>query len=336
MRLAANSPDRLVLDEGVLLQTVVGGMFVLLGLVVLVATLVDGGPARASDFIIAGLGVVLGAAAIVFFPHRRAEFDRAAGVVHLTTWIGARTRTREIALTDIVAVMLEHAMAGTPGPTVYLPALVLRSGERVPLMVSATGFLDTERRITAQVQQWLALPPATALPPRPVSAAHRRASILATRAGRAGLRVMTVAAALVALLGVDTLLHQRHVLGAYQPVEAIVISAAVDTFPEHPTDPWGRPVIRYRYTMNGSVFESSRFAPLPIRRPAAWADSVARRFVPQSEVTAYADPRHPQLSYLVPYSTYSAVDLVAVAMLIAFLGVWELRHGPGRRLVPPA
>jgi hypothetical protein len=149
------TPDRFAFVERRTLAIVVGVLFYACGAVLLWYAGMEGG--RESDLGFGGFGALLGLVVLAVWPRRVAIFDRPAGTAQLATLVGWWIAgVRVIPLDDIVDVVTQHATPRASGQ-VLLPALVLRSGERVPLVSDHGERLRIRADAAHALREWLGL-----------------------------------------------------------------------------------------------------------------------------------------------------------------------------------
>ena len=326
--------DRLTITEQRTLAAVVGGALLIAGLIVLGSVAVQGG--HASDVVIGATGTVIGAFVSGWWPRRRTILDRGADSARVETILGRRvTRIRVFPLHDVAAVIVERS-AFRANRFVFRPELVLRSGARIALAMNATGFEGLEADVARQVREWLGVSDEAPAPPavggRP--AAPPRAPMGPVR--RWTLRLFTAAALLagvtLALIGIRMQREQSAELRTWRPTRALVVFDSLNVWHDRRGQDRVRPVVRYRFAMNGRTYASERVWPIGRRGSRAWGDSLLRANRVGDSVTAYVNPADPRRAYLdrTPTSAPTEVIEFGTALAVAgLLGLWGTRRALG-------
>jgi hypothetical protein len=105
-------------------------------------------------------------------------------------------------------------------------------------------------------------------------------------------------------------------------VEAVVLAASVEPYSTGSgtsrENQW-RPLVRYRYAVDGSSYESDRVTPLGKGGSRGWANELVARFAVGEPATAYVDPGDPERAFLVPVRSWKDRAGVAVGVTIALV-----------------
>lgn len=166
MKITANSPDLLIIEEIPWFIAIMLGLFTLLsaavGLLVMPQTLVGG-----LVFLLVGGGMGLGAIG-VFVERLQLILDAGAGRVTLRSRTILRHRETVFDLSDLIRATGESTLSGGDTSTdpsrvrrlVYRPSLVLRDGSGVaPLLHPITEVYDSSRSsadVVRAINHWLA------------------------------------------------------------------------------------------------------------------------------------------------------------------------------------
>jgi hypothetical protein len=133
--------------------------------------------------------------------------------------------------------------------------------------------------------------------------------------------------------GAYSILDQHARLGRCRPVEATVIESRVDTQRmQHGAT--HKPVVRFKYGVDGALHQSDRATPGDESGRAAWAHQIVRQFPMGAKVTAYYDPRDPAYAFVVkrydalPYTTYLFGPLMLLGGIAIIREAWKSRRGP--------
>ena len=115
MKVVLQTPNQLVVHEGVLKTVVVGTIFIAVGggLITLRLTTPSGWSGNAGPwliYLVGGVCVVVGLAALMLSADRRFVFDRSAGTVQITVQRLAHRTTDQYALGDLKDVALERSL----------------------------------------------------------------------------------------------------------------------------------------------------------------------------------------------------------------------------------
>jgi hypothetical protein len=173
-----------------------------------------------------------------------------------------------------------------------------------------------------------------ALPTRPASPPPFWGAI-----NHAPLGILAVLCAVFAAVGVGTVTTELVRLVTWRPVTATVLSTDVrlERGAKHPTF---RPVVVYRYDVDGRDYQADRVTPVAYAGSRGWAEAAVRPYEPGQTVTAYVNPANPGSAYLLHGFDFRLFPILAVPLcLLAFVG--GLAHAtrahapaPGLRPVP--
>ena len=150
------------------------------------------------------------------------------------------------------------------------------------------------------------------------------------------LRLLTAAALLagvtLALIGIRMQREQSAELRTWRPTRALVVFDSLNAWHDRRGQDRVRPVVRYRFAMNGRTYASERVWPIVRRGSRAWGDSLLRANRVGDSVTAYVNPADPRRAYLdrTPTSAPTEVIEFGTALAVAgLLGLWGTRRALG-------
>jgi len=162
------------------------------------------------------------------------------------------------------------------------------------------------------------------------------------------LKVLILLLAMVPLtfagVGVFLARLQHHKIRTYQPVQATVLASRVKVRTSHSRNGTSRsykPIIEFRYEVNGRSYTCDQVTPLDNSGSRKWAYGLVRRFRPGQAVQAYYDPRFPADAFLIkrysffPYFflLFSVPGVALLVVIAGTLGVW--RRAPAEPLASP-
>ncbi len=99
------------------------------------------------------------------------------------------------------------------------------------------------------------------------------------------------------LLGLGLSIQQRRIIETYRPVQATVLLRRVETVSGRNNDTY-KPLVRYRYRVNGHTYTSQRYNALNDSASYSWAQTCIHRYHVGQHCTAWYDPENPNLAVL--------------------------------------
>jgi Protein of unknown function (DUF3592) len=337
MRIVHLTGETLVLREAPDGLRVCGGMLAVGGLAPIIELLrrsTDAGVVRGTeDGFVLAVSVIAFAAGIALAALVRTTtcmVDRKPGTLHVVhrNLLGADGWGCQ--LSSLIDVMLEPKF-GTDGHTLYRITLVSSSGRRIPLTAYSSAGVAAQMPSVTALRQFL---PPTARR-RATRATSLPASLDRAQWSRVARFLYLAAAALVVLLAGGGLMAWSAALdaGSYKPVSVTVLTTRVETRISSAGSVLRRPIVVYRYIVDGHVYTSER-----VTREDGWdsgqsAFDVVNRFVPGERYTAYYDPANANVAFLsrphdvarYPFALIPLVGLVAVGRAIR---TWAKRAPP--------
>jgi Protein of unknown function (DUF3592) len=135
----------------------------------------------------------------------------------------------------------------------------------------------------------------------------------------APLGIVTLLCAVFVGVGVGALATDAVRLLTWRPVAATVL--ATDIRLEHDSrHPTYRPVVVYRYDVDGRDYQADRVTPVTYASSYGWAETVIRRYAPGQTVTAYVDPTNPGAAYLTHVFDMRLLSVIGIPFcLLAFV-----------------
>ena len=113
-------------------------------------------------------------------------------------------------------------------------------------------------------------------------------------------------------------------ISTWQPVRATVLASDIQAVRGNKGTSY-KPVVSYRYAVGARQFVGTGVLPVTISSSYGWAQSLQRRFVPGTSVTAYYDPQKPWQAFLVHDVSFLPLLFVAFPLLMAGLMTWMVR-----------
>lgn len=78
-----------------------------------------------------------------------------------------------------------------------------------------------------------------------------------------------------------------------------------------------RPVVRFRFTLDGKTHESDRVTPLDFSGTSSWADEMVARFPVGSTPKAWVNPSSPDKAYLVKETSSKNLAVLGIGVVVA-------------------
>ncbi len=127
-------------------------------------------------------------------------------------------------------------------------------------------------------------------------------------------------------MGVGTYMarSQHHKITTYHPVQAAVLSTRVEVHTsrdsEGRTSRSYKPVIEYRYEVNGQSYTSDEVTPLDESAGSKWAHEIINRYKAGQTYEAYYNPDHPSEAFLVRQYSFFPYMFILFPMLFLATG----------------
>ncbi len=99
------------------------------------------------------------------------------------------------------------------------------------------------------------------------------------------------------LVGLGLSIHQRRIIETYRPVQARVLLRRVETVSGRNNDTY-KPLVRYRYRVNGHTYTSQRYNALNDSASYSWAQTCIHRYHVGQRCAAWYNPENPNLAVL--------------------------------------
>ena len=338
MKVVLQTPNQLVVHEGVLKTVVLGTIFLAAGGGIITLRLLDptGWSGNAGPwliYLVGGVFVAVGLAALVMSADRRFVFDRSAGTVRVTVRRLAHRTTDEYQLGDLKDVALERSLGGSRQASPFFRiAFLTKAGGRVPWTPYSTGDEGALAACASAVRAFCGW--STAAPgagpvagASPLAAAPVAGKVsghpVATNWGCVGAFLSIFVAAGLGLFGSEV-----YRVETWQPVSARILKTDIKAVRGDKGTSYA-PVVRYLYTVSGAQYESTQVLPLAMSAGYGWATRLRDRFRPGQVVTAYVNPKKPTSAFLV--REVSLLPLLFVAIPLAMVGLLAWAAGMQRR-----
>ena len=270
---------------------------------------------------VAALVLGAGSIAMILLPQRvTAVFDRSSRTLRISRRSIRGSTLDEVDFRRISSVIAEGSRSSVTAPATWRVCIVLQDGTRVPL----TSYYDsstTHMQAAAAANEFLGLPPVT--PESPVAQGDAAAPRIVTKRPPSifVLSVITIFAIVFAGFGVRLLLVEWHRLTVSLPTRAYVLSTDVQTVRSSGRNSSisYRPVVLYRFRVDGRDYTAQSVTPLNESRGGHWAFDLVSRYRAGDSVTAWYDPARPQTAFL--RHEWSLMPLVFIAFPLLFIGV---------------
>lgn len=329
MKVVLQTPNQLVVHEGVL-KTVVLGTILLAaggGIITLRLSNPTGWSGNAGPwliYLVGGVFALVGIACLVLSADRRFVFDRSAGTVRVTVQRLAHRTTDEYQLGDLKDVALERSVGGARQSSPFFRIVFLtKAGGRVPWTPYSTmdeGALAACASAVRTFCGWSGAEPGAGPGASPLAAAPITGNVsghpVATNWGCVGWFL-----AIFVAVGLGLFASEVYRVAMWQPVSARVLSTDIKAVRGDKGTSY-TPVVRYLYSVNGAQYESKQVLPLTISASYGWATRLRDRFRPGQVVTAYVNPNHPASAFLVRNVSLLPLVFVAIPLLIVGVLAW--------------
>ncbi|MBX6332889.1 MAG: DUF3592 domain-containing protein [Gemmatimonadaceae bacterium] len=320
MRVIEETSERLVIHDSPAQMRAMGAAFAALGIgvLVLVGTKGDHAPNVWVAYVVGTTFAAIGGAMLVAAADRYFLFERKPRLVRTTVRTLRRTQVTEYPFDRIRDIALERSTSTQRTNGVanvfYRIVFVLTDGTRVPWTSVSTGDGVEQARVVAAARAiggWARTADALPVDAPAADAATRAATAISTR----GLALVIAFLSIFILVGGWLMVLQLHRVRSWRPVPATVISTSVTTVRSRNQTTY-RPVVQYRYEVDGRAYESTRVTALTVSRGYAWAQGEIAKYRPGTTTTAYLDPTDPEEAFLDPAISLLPLIFVVLPLLI--------------------
>jgi len=324
MKILQRTPELLVLADSGADPRMVGVFCLVIGTVFI---FVGWSNAHALSFVVIGAIAALGGIALLLLPGRvTAAFDRTRRTLVITRRSLFRAPAQEEVDFSKIADVVAEPGGMQDRTATWRVTILLKDGARLPLTSIYTSSL-AHREAAAAAREFLGLPsppePVDALPVRAISAAAQRTSPVM-------LGCMTVFLMVFVAVGGRLVFVEWHRLNAARPMPATVLSTTVESIRGSKGGYTYRPVVTFRYEMNGHVYLGTHVTPISESRSGQWAYNLVARYPVGSTVTAWVDPLDPGDAYLLHEWSFLPLIFVAFPGLVLIF-VWGAAISERRR-----
>ncbi|HMN95837.1 MAG TPA: DUF3592 domain-containing protein [Phycisphaerales bacterium] len=144
-------------------------------------------------------------------------------------------------------------------------------------------------------------------------------------------------AAMFLIVGVTQLLRQQRLLRSAQPIDVVIVRSEVRSATSADTDrrvgrsnstTTHRPDIAFRYTIDGTEYESDLIRPSAIITSSASRDQAAAELVPfpvGATVQGFVDPADPSRAYLLAETSAGPIVFIVLGALLLPIGWFASR-----------
>ena len=332
MKVTARSSTALVIRDSSALTRTMGAFLVLFG-VLFVGIASQGAVSlwdHAAPAIMGVLLLLVGTLTMLLPSTQTFSFDKAQRLLVITREAAFRRPVREsVELKDIAAIDLERTGDSENG-ALFRVALVLADGARRPWTSYYQSGGTQLRAIVETVRHFLGLEAPTV-----TNTAVRLVAVLSASQRRSTAWMLAAGVALCLVffgIGARLLWLQEARLMSYTPVQVTIESARIDEITDEEGERSYRPVIAYRYTLDGERYAGHRVTPLNTSGGRAWAEQRLAAYRVGSVHTAWHDPALPHESFLARERAvlpYLFMMIPIFGLVVCGLGIQGLRRTAG-------
>jgi hypothetical protein len=317
MRIVHDTPELLIVAERADGMRICGGV-----LAVFAAALVAIG--LRTDSTVAGIvGVLVGIVGLAFlllpsistFYFNRGE--KRLIIARRRMWERQTEGFDEHPLSNVSAVMAEESSSSADGGSTWRVVVRLSDGRSIPFTSYYTSGYPAKAAMAARIASFLGVETNARTPGDPKSPF---AMVPGSRRAAIGIASVFVIFGLVfGSIGGVALTREYQRLATWQPIQARVLDKRVDTHVDSDGNTY-RPVVNYRYEVNGRTYTSSRTLPINESRSGRWAYRVIERFAIGGTYTAWYDPGDPSNAFLVRSHSVIAPIFAAIGLVVTLGG----------------
>jgi len=319
MKVVLQSPAELVLHDGALGTVLMGALFLSVGGGAITLWIVDptgwsGNGGAWVIYFVGGAFLLIGLALLALSADRRYEIDRGT---NKATFIVRRLLHRtsaEYPLADLKDAALERSQGAF-----YRVVFLTKAGGRIPWTPISTGDRGDIAACVTAVRAFCGWHGGEATPV-PMAQGAVSGHPAATSWGLMAAILAVFVAIGLGLFGVEV----RRVM-TYEPVTARVLSTDIRTVSGDKGNTYA-PVVRYEYSLGGSVYNADHVLPLSMSSSMRWAEGLRDRFRPGQTVTAYVSPTDPSRAFLIREVSYMPLWFVGMPLGMALLFGWVVRY----------
>lgn len=300
MKVVRQTPAELVLHDGPLGTVLVGAIFLAVGGGAITLWIVDpsgwsGNGGSWLVYLVGGLFALVGVVMLSLSADRRYAIDRTAGTARIIVQGLVHRRVNEFRLADLKDVALERSPSTSNSGATYRIVFLTRAGTRVPWTPFSTGDQGNLSACASTVRAFCgwAGTEATPTPDPPTRDGTVSGHPVATSWGCLGAFFAIFVAAGLGIFGAEVLR-----VATWRPVSARILSTDVKAIRGNKGVSYS-PVVRYQYTIAGTLYSADRVLPVSMSASRAWAEELRDRFQAGQVVTAYVNPRDPSSAFLV-------------------------------------
>jgi len=139
-------------------------------------------------------------------------------------------------------------------------------------------------------------------------------------------------------IGWGWILVQQHRLTTYVPVPARIVSSHIQTVSDSEGQNTYKPVIIYRYKVNGAWYDGDQVMPVGnVSESGGWASRICAKYPKGTKTSAWYSPEDPKRVYLVREAEWLPHFLALFGFIFAAIGTWAgfVSFEGSRKLRPP-
>jgi hypothetical protein len=319
MKVVLRTPTRLIVHDGAFKTVLIGAIFIAAGGGLITAWRIDpsgwsgnGGPWLI--YLVGGLFVLVGLVALAMSADRRYEFDRTTQTARMVVRRLAHRTSSEYPLDTLQDVALERSAGASRSSQgdFYRIVFLTRTGGHLPWTPYGTNDQGTLATCASAVRAfcgWAGTEP-------PAASRVSASTALSGHPVANNWGCLGAFFALFAAVGLGVFGAEVYRVSTWQPVSAQVLSTDIRPVRGSRGGTSYAPVVQYRYSFGGTDYVGNRVLPIDMSSGRAWAEGFRRRFGVGQTTTAYVNPGKPSSAFLV--REVSLLPLLFVAMPLVF------------------
>lgn len=313
MKITVRGPDLLLLEDLGAPIRLMGGILILVG-VGFAWSAASTATSQIAPSAIAVVCVLGGLAALVLPQRVTAAFDRTRHTLVITHRSLLRGFKREeVDFSKIASVVAEPGERLHDANQTYRVCIVLQNGTRLPL-TSYFSSSSCHAIAAAAASEFLGLARAPSTPAHPAMPS----AVLGHPNSKAALVFTFLFSAIFCGVGGSMMWREWHLLSVALPTQAVVLGTNVETHRGSKSTTY-KPVVAYRYHVDGANRVSSKVTVLNESRSGRWAYDLVAHWRTGDVTTAWYDPADPDTAFLLHEWSFLPLFFVGFSVLFMFV-----------------